>query len=79
MADIDVPVEDEAYDMEDDEEEVVFTPETLEAIEEAERLAHDPNAKTYNSFDEILQEIIDEIAEEDRARASAESSRDFTV
>ena len=67
MADANVPVEDEAYDMEE-EEEVVFTPETLEAIEEAERLAHDPNAKTYNSFDEILQEIIDEIAEEDRAQ-----------
>ena len=74
MADVDIRADDEM-----DEEEVIFTPETLEAIEEAERLAHDPNAKTYNSFDEILQEIDEEIAEEDRARASAESSRDFTV
>lgn len=31
--------------------------ETLEAIEEVNRLKSDPNKKTYNSFDEILREV----------------------
>ena len=31
--------------------------ETLEAIEEVKRLKNDPNKKTYNSFDEILREV----------------------
>ena len=34
--------------------------ETIEAIEEVERLKKDPNKKTYNSFSEILAEIEDE-------------------
>lgn len=35
--------------------------ETMEAIEEARILKSDPNKKTYNSFEEILKEIDDEI------------------
>lgn len=31
--------------------------ELLEAIKEGEELAHDPNAKTYASFDELLEEL----------------------
>ena len=31
--------------------------ELLEAIKEGEELAHDPNAKTYASFDELLDEL----------------------
>ena len=31
--------------------------ELMEALEESERIAHDPNAKTYASFDELLEEL----------------------
>lgn len=32
--------------------------ETIAAMEEAERIARDPNAKTYNSFSEIVDEVM---------------------
>lgn len=35
--------------------------ETLEAIEEVQRLKNDPAKKTYDSFNEILQELDSEI------------------
>ncbi|MCM1136656.1 MAG: type II toxin-antitoxin system RelB/DinJ family antitoxin [Clostridium sp.] len=35
--------------------------ETLEAIEEVKRLKNDPMKKVYNSFDEILEELNNEI------------------
>lgn len=35
--------------------------ETLEAIEEVKRLKNDPNKKTYNSFDEILREVENDV------------------
>lgn len=35
--------------------------ETLEAIEEVKRLKDDPNKKTYNSFDEILREVENDV------------------
>ena len=35
--------------------------ETLEAIEEVQRLKNDPTKKTYDSFDEILKELDSEI------------------
>ena len=38
--------------------------ETLEAMKEAEVLLNDSNAKTYNSFSEILSEAEMEIADE---------------
>lgn len=41
-----------------------YNAETLAAIEESRLLARDPNAKSYSSFDEILAEIDEEIAEE---------------
>ena len=44
-----------------------YNKETLEALAEAERIAHDPNAKTYEDFSEILKEIDDEIAAEENA------------
>ena len=34
--------------------------ETIEAIEEIQRLKKDPNKKTYASFDEILMEMANE-------------------
>ena len=38
--------------------------DTIEAIEEAEMLLNDPNAKTYSSFSEILAEVEEELANE---------------
>lgn len=38
--------------------------ETIEAMKEAKRIAHDPNVKSYTSFDEMLKEIDEEIASE---------------
>lgn len=35
--------------------------DTLEAIEEVKRLKNDPNKKTYNSFDEILREVENDV------------------
>lgn len=35
--------------------------ETLKAIEEANKLIHDPNVKRYESFEELLAEVQDEI------------------
>lgn len=35
--------------------------DTLEAIEEVKRLKGDPNKKTYNSFDEILREVENDV------------------
>ena len=32
--------------------------ETLEAMAETEQLIHDPNRKTYNSFSEIVDEVM---------------------
>lgn len=34
--------------------------ETREAIEEAERIAHDPNVKSYKNFSELLEEVLAE-------------------
>ncbi len=34
--------------------------ETIQAIEEVEKLKSDPNKKTYNSFSDILQELDNE-------------------
>ncbi|MCL2086420.1 MAG: type II toxin-antitoxin system RelB/DinJ family antitoxin [Oscillospiraceae bacterium] len=36
--------------------------ETIEAIEEGERLLKDPNAKRYTNFSEILEEVKNEIS-----------------
>lgn len=38
--------------------------ETIAAFEEAKRLAHDPNAKRYKNFSELLEEINAEIQNE---------------
>lgn len=35
--------------------------DTLEAIEEVKRLKRDPNKKTYDSFDEILREVENDV------------------
>jgi len=35
--------------------------ETVAAMLEAERIAHDPNVKGYSSFSELLQEVKDEM------------------
>ena len=56
MAGIDARIDDDACDME--EEEVVFTPETLEAIEEAERIARDPTVKGYTDIDELMKDLL---------------------
>lgn len=40
--------------------------ETIAAMEEAKRIARDPNAKSYSSFSEILKEIDEEIASEEK-------------
>lgn len=37
-----------------------YNQETIQAMLESERLAHDPNTKKYNSFSEILEEIDQE-------------------
>lgn len=37
-----------------------YNQETIQAMLEADRLAHDPNTKRYNSFSEILEEIHQE-------------------
>ena len=37
-----------------------YNQETIQAMLESERLAHDPNTKKYNSFSEILEEINQE-------------------
>lgn len=34
-----------------------FSPETLKALEEAELIHNDPNAKSYNSFEELLKDL----------------------
>lgn len=34
--------------------------ETIEAMEEAERMKGDPNKKTYDSFEEIMKELENE-------------------
>ena len=34
-----------------------YNTETLRAMEEADRLAHDPNVKRYSSFAELLEDI----------------------
>lgn len=39
--------------------------ETIEAIEEGERIAHDPNAKTYDSVEELFADMDLENDEED--------------
>ena len=54
---IDIRADDENLYMEE-EEEVVFTPETLEAIEEAERIARDPNVKGYRDIDELMKDLL---------------------
>ena len=58
MADADVSIDDDLCDMEEDEEEVVFTLETLEALEEAERIARDPNTKRYTDIDELMKDLL---------------------
>ena len=58
MADADVSIDDDLCDMEEGEEEVVFTPETLEALEEAERIARDPNTKRYTDIDELMKDLL---------------------
>ena len=35
-----------------------FNAETLEALEEAERISRDPNAKSYTNVDEMMREIL---------------------
>lgn len=35
--------------------------ETITAIEEANRISHDPSAKRYSSFDELVAEIQNEV------------------
>jgi len=35
--------------------------ETMAAIEEANKISHDPNAKRYSSFDELIAEVQDEM------------------
>ena len=57
MADADFHVDDDVCNMEDDDG-LIFTPETLEAIEEAERLARDPNAKRYTDIDELMKDLL---------------------
>ncbi|MGN1406421.1 MAG: type II toxin-antitoxin system RelB/DinJ family antitoxin [Erysipelotrichaceae bacterium] len=34
-----------------------YKPEVIEAMEEAEKISMDPNAKTYDSFSQILKEL----------------------
>ena len=41
-----------------------FNPDTIAALEEAERISHDPQARTYSSFAEILAETEDELTYE---------------
>lgn len=41
-------------------DEYALSRETLEALEEARHLAHDPNARSYSSFAELLSELDDE-------------------
>ena len=57
MANVGIPIDDDVYDMEE-EEEVIFTPETLEALEEAERIARDPNTKRYTDIDELMKDLL---------------------
>ncbi len=40
------------------EDELIFTTETLEAIEEAERIARDPNVKGYTDIDELMKDLL---------------------
>ena len=58
MADIDIRADDDENLYMEEEEEVVFTPETLEAIEEAERIARDPNVKGYRDIDELMKDLL---------------------
>lgn len=46
-----------------------YNKETIAAMEEARRISRDPDAKTYASFAEILKEIDEEIAEEEKVNA----------
>ena len=57
MANAGIPIDDDVCDMEE-EEEVIFTPETLEALEEAERIARDPNVKGYTDIDELMKDLL---------------------
>lgn len=34
-----------------------YRPEVLEEMEEAKRISRDPNAKSYSSFSEVLEDI----------------------
>ena len=38
-----------------------FNAETLEALEEAERISRDPNAKGYTDVDEMMREILADV------------------
>jgi DNA-damage-inducible protein J len=38
-----------------------YKDEVIVAMEEAKRISHDPNTKRYNSFEEALEDIADEI------------------
>ena len=58
MADADFRVDDDVCGMEEDDDELIFTPETLEAIEEAERIARDPNVKGYTDIDELMKDLL---------------------
>jgi len=46
-----------------------YTPnaKTIEALEEAERILNDPNAKHYSSWEELKAELEAEIADEEEA------------
>ena len=41
-----------------------YSDETIAALEEAEIISRDPRARTYSSFDEILDEVKAELANE---------------
>ena len=41
-------------------QEPKYTKEALEAFEEADQLAKDPNAKSYSSFEELKKAILEE-------------------
>jgi DNA-damage-inducible protein J len=38
-----------------------YKDEVIAAMEEAKRISHDPNTKRYNSFEEALEDIENEI------------------
>lgn len=39
--------------------------ETIEAMEEAERIAHDPMTKAYTDVEEMMRDILDEDGEQE--------------